>query len=202
MRRRGLGGQRVAATHVAVALLAAASVVAGCATPRPPASDTAAHSTATEAPLAGRLAIRIDAPPGQPARQASMRFELAGNPSAGRLDLSTPVGTTVAQARWQGERIDLQTSDGERRFESLDALTRELLGEALPVVAVLDWLRGRPWPGAPHELWSGGDGKQSGFEQIGWRIDLSRYDVLSLVFTRAAPAPKVDVRVRLDPPSP
>jgi outer membrane lipoprotein LolB len=194
--------RRIALGWVGTALVLLVGVLSGCATRQPTVAESAsrpATPAAIEPPLSGRLSIRIDPAPGLDARQASMRFELTGSPAAGRLDLSSPVGTTLAQARWQGEQVELETAEGERRFASLEAMTRELLGEPLPVIAVLDWLRGRPWPGAPHRELAAGGGTV-GFEQIGWRIDLTRYDVWSLVFTRPEPAPKVDVRVRLDPP--
>jgi outer membrane lipoprotein LolB len=133
-----------------------------------------------------------------------MRFELSGSEAAGSLVLASPVGTSLAQARWRDHQIDLATPDGVRRFDSLDALTRELLGEPLPLVAVLDWLRGRPWPGASHRVWADvrSDGSMAGFDQIGWQINLTRFDLQSLMFTRADPPPRIEVRVRLDPPSP
>jgi len=43
----------------------------------------------------------------------------------------------------------LTTPRETRRFASLDELTREALGESVPIEAWFDWLRGRPWPGAP-----------------------------------------------------
>ena len=77
-------------------------------------------------------------------------FELQGVAEAGRLNLSTPTGQVMAQARWQPGRVVLVTPQGETPYASLDALTREVLGESLPVAALFDWLHGRPWPGAGH----------------------------------------------------
>jgi len=54
----------------------------------------------------------------------------------------------LAQARWAPGQVVLATPQGERRFDDLDGLTREVLGESLPLAALFDWLRGRPWPGA------------------------------------------------------
>ncbi len=195
--------RRAAARVVRLVIVAGlAAWLAACAT-SPPSTSTSSGSlsNAPSIPLAGRLAIRVDAANGVDAKQASVRFELQGSEQAGRLNLATPVGTTLAEARWQPNSVDLVTAEGSRRFATLDALSRELLGEALPIVAVLDWLRGRPWDGAPHRRWPG-DGAAAGFDQLGWRVDLSRFDVQAVTFSREQPAPKVDVRVRLDPPNP
>jgi outer membrane lipoprotein LolB len=121
-------------------------------------------------------------------------FELLGNPSTGRLELTSPLGTLVARASWQPGSVLLQTSDQERRFADLDELTRELLGEAIPVAALFDWLRGRPWAQAASQPLAGG---AAGFEQLGWRIDLSRQPERALVATRLAD-PVVTLRARLE----
>ena len=51
--------------------------------------------------LAGRLAVRVEAFEGAPARSLSTQFELRGNAQAGELQLTTPLGSTAAQARWR-----------------------------------------------------------------------------------------------------
>jgi hypothetical protein len=63
------------------------------------------------------------------------------------------------------------TPQGTRRFADLDALTREVLGESVPLEAWFDWLHGRPWPGAASTPEPGG----AGFGQLGWAVDLSRF---------------------------
>ena len=117
--------------------------VAGCATvPGPRAGDGGDV-------LSGRLAVRIDAAGPDAARSLSAAFDLRGTPSAGTLGLSTPLGSMLAQARWSPAEVVLATPQGTRRFANLDELTREVLGESVPIEAWFDWLRGRPWPGAP-----------------------------------------------------
>jgi outer membrane lipoprotein LolB len=81
-----------------------------------------------------------------PARTLTAAFELNGGPRAGRLDLSTPLGSILAQARWEPGEVVLATPRGESTFADLDALTRQALGESVPVAALFDWLQGRPWP--------------------------------------------------------
>ena len=145
------------------------------------------------ADLAGRLAVRVEAHAGQPANSFSAQFDLRGNAQAGSLHLTTPLGTTAAQARWQPGLVELSTSEGTRRFPDLDALGTEVLGQALPMAALMDWLRGRAWPGAPSTV------RDGSFEQLGWHVDLSRFAQGWVIAGRDA-APAVSVRARLERP--
>jgi outer membrane lipoprotein LolB len=175
----------VTRTFSRLACLLAAAVIAGCATPaRPPvqAGDT----------LAGRMTVQVDASPTSQARSLSAAFDLTGSPEQGRLNLSTPLGTTLAQARWAPGHVALLTPQGERVFTNLDELTREVLGESLPLAALFDWLRGRPWPGAPST-----PTPDAGFRQLGWVVNLARYTE-GWVTARRETAPPVLVRARLE----
>ena len=173
--------RRFAAWAAAALLLAACTSV-----PRPPAGgDT----------LAGRLTVKVDATPTREARNLSAAFDLQGDPQQGRLDLSTPLGTVLAQARWAPGRVALVTPQGETLFASMDDLTREVLGESLPVAALFDWLRGRPWPGAPST--PNVAPSEPGFGQLGWTVSLARFDEGWVAATRTQ-APAVTVRARLD----
>lgn len=156
-------------------------LLAGCATP--PADESPS--------LSGRLALQVAAHAAEPARHLGATFELRGSAEQGALALSTPIGSTLAQARWRPGDAELTTADGSQRFADLDALTRQMLGEPLPLVALFDWLRARPWPGA------GNTPTDAGFEQLGWRVDLSRYADGWVTMQRPQP-PAVTLRVRLD----
>jgi outer membrane lipoprotein LolB len=164
---------------------AALLALAGCASVAPPAGELP--------PLAGRLAVTVAAQAGSPARSASTQFELHGGAERGRLILTSPLGTTLARASWQPGAAEADTGRGVERHANLDALAQSLLGEPLPLAALVEWLHGRPWGGAPHT--SG----QSGFAQLGWDIDTSRRADGLLRATRAA-APEITVRALLDPP--
>ncbi len=162
-------------------------MAAGCSS-LPPAGD------AGEAPLSGRMSVAVDASAGTPARAVSTAFELSGTPVRGRLDLTTPLGTVMARARWSPGDVQLATPDATTSYPDLDALTRDVLGESVPVAALFDWLRGRPWPGAP----SREQASPPGFAQLGWAVDLARWNDGWIVARRAAPAPAVTVRARLE----
>ena len=142
----------------------------------------------TEARLSGRISVTVAGNVHNRGTGGAASFELFGGPQAGRLELTSPLGALVARAEWRPGLVSLQTPGDERRFDDLDALTRELLGEPVPVAALFDWLQARPWPAAPHEKTT------AGFEQLGWRIEPK---LPALVATRLA-EPVVTLRARLD----
>ena len=178
-------------------LLAFAGGLAACTTV-PPAPTSGASDV-----LSGRLALRVEPLANEAPRSVSAAFDLRGNPRAGTFGLSTPLGSMLAQARWSPAEVVLTTPRETRRFASLDELTREALGESVPIEAWFDWLRGRPWPGAPSTPLEAAPTSPSsssapGFRQLGWRVDLSRFDAGTIAATRESPAPVVTVRIRLD----
>jgi outer membrane lipoprotein LolB len=135
--------------------------------------------------------VQVGAHAGQAPRSMTASFELRGSADRGELDLTSPLGQTVAKARWAPGTAQLMTSDGERSFADLESLAREALGVALPLAALGDWLHGRPWQGAPSVPAAGG------FEQLGWVVNLERAAAGWIVASRSA-APPVTVRARLD----
>jgi outer membrane lipoprotein LolB len=148
-------------------------------------------------PLSGRLSVRVEGSGGAAPRSLSASFELQGDAQNGRLDLASPLGTVLAQARWAPRQVVLATPQGESTFDDLDALTREVLGESIPVVALFDWLRGRPWPGATSTALV--PPSEPGFQQLGWAISLAHFDK-SAIAARREQAPAVTVRAQLDRP--
>lgn len=171
----------------------AAAVVCGlsaCAT------NPSAPPTSTSEILSGRMTVRIDATGSTPARAVSAAFELSGNARQGRLDLNSPLGTTLARARWEPGSVAVTTPQGDSKHEDLPAMTRALLGEDLPLLALFDWLRGRPWEGAlstPATLPS------TDFTQLGWDVNLTEFSQ-RWVTARRTQAPAVLLRVKLDTP--
>ena len=146
----------------------------------------------------GRMSVRIAAGRGQGERAVTLLFELRGQPQAGAIEFGTPLGSIVAQARWSPSEVVLTTPQGEQAFADLDSLSRETLGEVLPLAALFDWLQGRPWPEAASKAEAG----SQAFDQLGWRVDVSELGQARLSAQRAQ-APAVQVRVLLDrPPRP
>lgn len=178
-RRRTL---RALGATVAVAAIG----IAGCATPRPP-------GLADDAPrIGGRMALKVSAYQGAPQRNVNAQFELLGDAAAGELRLVTAIGTTAARAAWSADEVTLTTGDGTKRFADLQAMSQEALGEAVPMQALFDWLRGRPWGAAGAPVVQGAG--QSRFVQQGWAVDLSRFTEGWVTITRDAP-PAVNLRV-------
>ena len=165
----------------ALVVLAALS---GCASLAPPSSP---------ADLAGRLAVRVDASAATPARSFSADFDLRGTTDRGTLRLSGPLGATLAEVRWQPGRAELADAQGTRAYATLDAMAQDLFGEPLPLAALIDWLRGRPWSGAPSVQ------RDDGFEQLGWHVGLGGFAEGLLQATRQR-APGVSMRARLEKP--
>jgi outer membrane lipoprotein LolB len=144
----------------------------------------------------GRLALRVDASGPRPAQSLNLGFELRGDGVRGELRLAGPLGTRVAEARWDAGAAVLDSGQGPVRYASLDALAQQALGEPLPLQALPSWLAGRPWPGAPHQALPA---PAVGFEQLGWQVDLGRHAEGHVLARRDAP-PAVLLRVRLEPP--
>lgn len=167
-------------------VLLAALTLAGCATVPP---------TLPAASVSGRLSLQVEATPDRPAQSLTATFELEGSAERGELRLSTPLGTTLALAAWLPGEAKLVTPQGERRYGDLEALSREVFGEDLPLRALPDWLQGRPWPAEPARPLEPGPG----FVQLGWSIDLARFAAGQLQAWREGP-PAVRLRAQLDRP--
>ena len=170
-----------------------------CATPTPQVPADSADM------LSGRLAVVVAGPEPNnatdgrpaPAQSLSAAFELRGSAQAGSLDLISPLGSIMARAVWSASGANLQSSRGSQRYDDIAGLTRDMLGESLPVETLFDWLRGRPWAGAPSS--KNEAPSPEGFSQMGWRVDLSRFEQSVIVAERER-APKVLLRARLDRP--
>ncbi len=152
-------------------------LLAGCAQPtlRPPTGSPAAASY-----WQGRLALRVAAQPEPTSFFAN--FELQGTAETGELLLSSPIGTTVAQLRWNPQTALLRNNGQTRAFDSLDALAQEATGTALPIAALFEWLQGRAVSAA------------------GWQADLTQLDAGRLLARRLQPAPAADLRLILEQP--
>ena len=135
-----------------LASLLAALLIAGCASVEPAAPVVGGDA------FAGRLSVRVEPTGSAPARSLAAAFDLRGS-RFGRHRSAFPPRSAACwpQARWQPGSVVLVTPQGSRRFADLDALTREVLGESVPIEAWFDWLHGRPWPGAASTPQAAGD---------------------------------------------
>lgn len=154
-----------------VAVLAAAALLSACATPRPVAQPG-------EEVWSGRLSLNVDSAPPQ---SFSSSFDLRGTPEAGELQLSSPLGNTLATVVWTPRSAELRQGGQLTRRGSLDELTTELSGTAVPVGALFGWLRGVQ-----------GD-------VPGWQADLSRQAEGRITARRSTPLPTAELRVVFQP---
>lgn len=164
--------------------LAAAALLGGCASLPAPPADLAT--------VTGRMVLNVAATPQALAQSLNAGFELSGDAVRGQLRLISPIGTQLALARWDPAGAELDTGNGPRRFADLAALSRETLGEDVPLAALGHWLAGQPWPAAPSQP------AGEGFSQLGWQIDLARYASDALVVARRDSPPAVVLRAKLD----
>lgn len=154
-----------------VAVLAAAALLSACATPRPVAQPG-------EEVWSGRLSLNVDSAPPQ---SFSSAFDLRGTPETGELQLSSPLGNTLATVVWTPQSAELRQGGQLTRRGSLDELTTELSGTAVPVAALFGWLRGVQ-----------GD-------VPGWQADLSRQAEGRITARRSTPLPTAELRVVFQP---
>lgn len=187
----------------ALSLATLATLVSGCATPTPPTTATAAMPADPQArSYAGRLAVKVE---GDEARSFTAGFDLQGTDARGQFSLVSPIGLQVGRAVWQPGSVLWQSADGERRFDSLEALAEVMLGEAVPLAALFDWMAGRPWPALPSRPLTEtegvtGTGAGAGFRQLGWNVQTDRAADGVIVAQRRLPAPTLTVRIKLDTP--
>lgn len=165
------------------------ALLAGCAQLPPPPSQG----------WSGKLGYQMEAGSGQRAQAGSALFELQGDLQRGSLLLNSPLGTMLAQARWDEAGLWLDDTRQPQRYADMDelgwALGQAMQGPALPLRLLFDWLQGRPSPLAPHEP------QDDGFLQDGWRVQ--REDALRLLLSRPAQGGQGALRLRilLNPPA-
>lgn len=179
-------------------LLAVAALgLAACATtPHHVAAPAASGPTAAVTPgpsyFSGRISIVADplTSPSPAAHSAptqrvySAQFELQGDASQGSITLTSPLGTTLAQAQWTPGDVVLQDAQTTRHFTSLEQLSTAALGEPIPLIELFDWIQGRPNPQQPSTPQAP---PGTGFSQSGWQVDLQDFAAHRLVVTRDHP---------------
>ncbi len=180
----------------------AALTLAGCASPlaapdAPVLAVPAAPTVANQAPpieLQGQLSIKLDAAADQAASGISLGFFFTGDDLVGRLDLMTLMGSQIAQVGWRPDEAWLINDKGRTPYPSLEALSQETLGEALPLRALVHWMNGRPDPSLNSTT------TNAGFEQLGWQVDTQQLNQKRLQAHRPATAAQrgAHIKVYLD----
>lgn len=184
--------RRVLAGFAALAVL---GVLAGCAGPSRIGGQGAAFERT------GRFAVNVaDAAAAPEAVQGGFAWRDTGGDL--QIDLVNPLGSTLARVRVGDGRAELEQSDGHvERAPDADALIARVMGTALPVSSLRDWLRGRPGPGAVQSVERDSDGRIASFLQDGWRVRMSRHDALGpglLRLERRDGTREISVRLAMD----
>ncbi len=122
----------------------------------------------------GRLALQIEE---ESAQSFSALFELEGSEDQGELILLSPLGNTLGKLKWSSDGATLQTGQQQQTSHSLDALLTLVTGEAIPIKAIFDWLRGIETNAA------------------GWVADLSALSQGRITAQRSDPKPKAILRI-------
>ena len=184
--------------RVASAIVAAA-VVAGCAPLAPAPESAPVDREALAAPFSadGRLSARRghDGIAGQFAWQHEAAHD--------RIDLTSPVGQTIARLDGDALGVHIETQNG--RVESArdwDSLTARALGVTIPVGGLSAWLRGLPHEGSRYTLERDAQNRPLLLRQDGWEIayayaapDASRASRVTLRYPGGDP---IEVRIVVD----
>jgi outer membrane lipoprotein LolB len=121
--------------------------------------------------LSGRLSARH----GNDALSAS--FHWTHERERDELDLSNPLGQTIARLTGDASGVRLQTREG--RIETAGdwvSLTTRALGWPLPVEGLAFWIQGVPRDGTPAAIERGTDGTPATLRQDGWNIVYQAFD--------------------------
>ena len=192
-----VAGPRLARRRV-LALAAAAgtaAILAGCAGPTRIVGDGEAFERT------GRFAVNVTEPGAAPeAVQGGFAWRDSGRIL--RLDLVNPLGSTLARIVVEPSRAVLEHADGSTETAAdADALLAKVMGTALPVANLRDWLQGRTGAGPVSDLQTDAQGRPESFVQQGWQLRLSRYDAMGpglLRLDRRDGPRRISVRLALD----
>jgi outer membrane lipoprotein LolB len=149
----------------AVAAGLALALLAGCASV--PRADRDPHAF----DLLGRVLVTYSGG----AFSANLRWQHAA--AQEEIWLMTPTGQTLAHIVDSAEGATLTSADRKTyRAGSVEALTQQALGWALPLSLLQYWVQGNPAPGfAPAALERGTGDRLVALTQNGWRVIMSYY---------------------------
>jgi outer membrane lipoprotein LolB len=195
-RAPGQGAAPVAARRTLLA--AAVATLAGCAALAPDPGLSPASRAVEPSEWSGRFSA-VYTRPGTPGEDesASGRFRLTQRDGRTLLELSTPIGQTIAQAQVEANVARLTDNQGRHyQAPSVEALTEQLFGWRVPVLRLPAWLQGRFGPSGQADsgrVWSG--------SEAGWDIRVEGWlddrIVRTLHLTWPAQGVAADRRMRL-----
>lgn len=149
------------------------AALASCATTQPspvPSTTRADASRLSSYEFTGRIGVKQE----EKGSYGNIRWVKHGADTD--ITLLSPLGQVVARIRSQADEVVLTLADNrEYRAWNAEALTREVLGYAVPVSGLGYWLLGLPAPGSPVEEILRPDGLPETLKQDGWTIQYTDY---------------------------
>ena len=144
----------------ALVLLAVASCTTVAPVLYPPATVAEASFDAT-----GRLSARRGNDGG------AVHFTWAHAPGLDRLDVATPLGQVVARLRGDatGVRVE-RPGEAPAAYADWNAMTRVVIGVAIPVEGLSTWIQGSPIAGVDFGIERDETGRPLVLRQRGWEI--------------------------------
>jgi len=109
-------------------------------------------------------------------QRGNFSFNWAQSPDVFDISLYGPLGISIAAITGDRFSARVETADGQvRSASSADVLIHETLGLAMPVTAMVDWIRGIPGDGygrASKQQVNVRGEQAAGFTQSGWQISV------------------------------
>ncbi len=178
------------------------AVLAGCAAP-PPLSMPDELAGAGTLARTGRFAVRVE-PVGADPEAVQGGFAWYDSGTQVRLDLMTPVGTSLARVEIgpDGRAVLIESNGNRTEADSADALVERVLGTPIPVQELRYWLRGRlpSRPGSAVTVLEHDERQRPlSFVHTGWQVRVEAYDDLGplrMQLHRAEPGVRT-IEVRL-----
>ncbi|GAB7128451.1 lipoprotein insertase outer membrane protein LolB [Silvimonas sp. JCM 19000] len=138
----------------------AAALLAACATPPAP------PRSAGELVATGRVAVKL------PSENNLANFSWRDDGKQAQLDLSSPLGNTVAELTFDGKTARLRDQAGKETVAATpDDLLKARTGWELPAGGLRYWIQGKADPSSPAAVRDTEQGRH--IEQAGWSIDTS-----------------------------
>jgi outer membrane lipoprotein LolB len=151
--------------------------VAACANKQRATGLNSTVNTEDTGVFTGRISLLVQS---EPVQSFAGGFDLQGNPQAGELTLTTPLGNIAAVLRWSPGLALLESGGQTQQYSSVQAMLERSTGAAIPLEALFSWLRGHS-AAAP-----------------GWQADVSRFAEGRISAQRTDPLPPAQLRIVLE----